>query len=175
MVGVAAEGWCKGTMCFEVKPHYHRTALLPSHCASAVTTPVISFQGCWRYASPPIPGEAKAHQAQHNMRESRIVQMQQCNENLIHCGYDFFHGAVGAERSNQETITFGNVRAGVYCNFRQLSDMKQIWNRRQSYLRSGRRGKHQVPTASACFISIGSVTQQLVCYDGTDSKRFSTP
>lgn len=58
------------------KRYCHKTALLRSHCTSAVTTPAISYCTCWRCASLLVSDVASVHQTKRRMRESRITQTQ---------------------------------------------------------------------------------------------------
>lgn len=55
----------------------HRTAPLPSNCASSMMTPGISSCNSWKWASQLIPGMAIASQTQRSMPGSQIAQIQQ--------------------------------------------------------------------------------------------------
>lgn len=53
-MAVMTRRWRKGTTCAKVKRYCYRVAPLPSHCASALTTPTISSRASHKYASQSI-------------------------------------------------------------------------------------------------------------------------
>lgn len=77
VVGAAAEVWHKGPTRPEVKPYCHKVAPSPSHCAGAVTTPVIMFCTSLKCTFQLVSGLATASQTPSSVRESRITQTQE--------------------------------------------------------------------------------------------------
>lgn len=86
-------------------PHCHIAALLLSHSANTVMSSAVSSPAFWSCTSLVFIA-ATAHQTQHNMRESRILQTQQAG---ILCTMSIGLLTVPGNRY------IGNVIAVLYC------------------------------------------------------------
>lgn len=117
----AAEGWREGLMDSKVKPNCHRTALLHSHCTSAVGA--ISSRASWMCASPLVPSVTAGNQMQYT---GNLNCANSASGNIIHCPYDISCGTGATECSDPETIASGNVTAEFHRAKKKLRFSFQI-------------------------------------------------
>lgn len=112
MVGEVAEIWCKCPSCSKVKSDCYRTAPLPPHCTSSVTTlrscPALCESGLL-HLSPILPWRA---------RQNTIcgkAELRECNkQETKQCLYENSQYINGTGRRNKKTIASRNVIARFY-------------------------------------------------------------